>query len=159
LRRIRKSNIIFAFIKKKTKLEKTYKSTSLEQLPTIAKSILSDFNGSKIFLFYGSMGAGKTTLIKEIVHQLGIEDVANSPTFAIVNEYFSKEFGEIFHFDFYRLEDETEALDMGYEDYFYSDSYCFVEWPEKIPNLLPQNVIEVEINASLDVREIKVKFK
>jgi tRNA threonylcarbamoyladenosine biosynthesis protein TsaE len=138
-------------------LEKTYKSTTLEQLSTIAKSILDDFGNKKIFLFYGSMGAGKTTLIKELVHQLGIEDVANSPTFAIVNEYLSKEKGTIYHFDFYRLEEETEALDMGYEDYFYSDSYCFVEWPEKIPNLLPENVIKIDIIASLNERIITVK--
>ena len=138
-------------------MEKTYKSTSLDHLPEIAKSILSDFGNNKIFLFYGSMGAGKTTLIKELVHQLGIEDVANSPTFAIVNEYFSETNGTIYHFDFYRLEDEMEALDMGYEDYFYSDAYCFVEWPEKIPNLLPENAIEVEINSSLDERTITVK--
>jgi len=140
-------------------LEKTYKSTSLDQLPEIAKSILSDFGDGKIFMFYGSMGAGKTTLIKELVHQLGIEDVANSPTFAIVNEYFSKSNGTIYHFDFYRLEDENEALDMGYEDYFYSNAYCFVEWPEKIPNLLPENVIDVEIKSSLDERLITVKSK
>ena len=134
----------------------TYNSTSLTQLPKIAKSIIEDFGDGKIFLFYGSMGAGKTTLIKELVHYLGIEDVANSPTFAIVNEYFSKENGTIYHFDFYRLEDETEALDMGYEDYFYSNSYCFVEWPEKIPNLLPENVIEVKIEATQDLRLITV---
>ena len=144
---------------KEKKLEKKYKSSSLDHLPAIAKSILSDFGNGRIFLFYGAMGAGKTTLIKELVHQLGIEDVANSPTFAIVNEYFSKNNGTIFHFDFYRLEDEMEALDMGYEDYFYSDAYCFVEWPEKIPNLLPENVIEVEINSSLEERSITVKSK
>ncbi len=138
-------------------MKKEYKSTSINDLPLIAKSILSDFGDGRIFLFYGSMGAGKTTLIKELVHELGIVDVANSPTFAIVNEYLSETNGTIFHFDFYRLEDEMEALDMGYEDYFYSNNYCFVEWPEKIPNLLPQNVIEVNIEASIDERFIKVK--
>jgi len=140
-------------------LEKTYKNISLENLPTVATSILSDFGDNRIFLFYGDMGAGKTTLIKELVHKLGIEDVANSPTFAIVNEYLSKKNGTIYHFDFYRLEDETEALDMGYEDYFYSNAYCFIEWPEKIPNLLPENVIEVEIISSLNERSITVKSK
>ncbi|MEN8137266.1 MAG: tRNA (adenosine(37)-N6)-threonylcarbamoyltransferase complex ATPase subunit type 1 TsaE [Bacteroidota bacterium] len=138
-------------------MKKEYKSTSTYDLPNIAKSIISDFSGGRIFLFYGSMGAGKTTLIKSLVHELGIEDVANSPTFALVNEYFSKKNGTIFHFDFYRLEDETEALDMGYEDYFYSNSYCFVEWPEKIPNLLPSNIIEVTIDASPEERLITVK--
>ena len=140
-------------------MKKIYKSSSLDHLPAIASSILSDFGNTRIFLFYGAMGVGKTTLIKELVHQLGIEDVANSPTFAIVNEYFSKENGTIFHFDFYRLEDEMEALDMGYEDYFYSNAYCFVEWPDKIPNLLPENVIEIEIIASLNERSITVKSK
>ena len=138
-------------------MEKEYTSTSLHDLPDIAKSIISDFKNSKIFLFYGSMGAGKTTLIKSLVNELGIEDVANSPTFAIVNEYLSEKKGTIFHFDFYRLEDEMEALDMGYEDYFYSNSYCFVEWPEKIPNLLPKNAIEVILEASLNERIIIVK--
>lgn len=133
-----------------------YKSTSLTDLSQIAKSILSDFPNNKIFLFYGSMGAGKTTLIKEIVKELGIEDVANSPTFAIVNEYFSEDNGEIFHFDFYRLEDESEAYDMGYEDYFYSNKYCFVEWPEKIPNLLPENSIKIKIEVTLTHRVINV---
>lgn len=138
-------------------MEKKYKSSSINDLPSIAKSIITDFGSEKIFLFYGSMGAGKTTLIKSLVNELGIVDVANSPTFAIVNEYLSEKKGTIYHFDFYRLEDEMEALDMGYEDYFYSNSYCFVEWPEKIPNLIPENVVEINIKATIDERIIKVK--
>ena len=123
----------------------------------VVDNINLNIGKGEIYGMLGPNGAGKTTLIKELVHELGIVDVANSPTFAIVNEYLSETNGTIFHFDFYRLEDEMEALDMGYEDYFYSNNYCFVEWPEKIPNLLPQNVIEVNIEASIDERFIKVK--
>lgn len=138
-------------------MTKNYISKSLKELPLIAKSILNDFGDKRIFLFYGQMGAGKTTLIKLLVSELGIEDVANSPTFALVNEYFSKENGTVFHFDFYRLEDEMEAYDMGYEDYFFSNSYCFVEWPEKIPNLLPNDVVTINISVAEDIRSFSVK--
>ena len=92
------------------------------------------------------MGAGKTTFIKAICQYLGVKEHATSPTFSIVNEYVGTE-GKIYHFDFYRLKNETEALDMGYEEYFYSGSYCFVEWPEKIPNLLPDHYIRVSVEV------------
>ncbi len=111
-------------------------STSLAQLPHIASEILTYAANTRIFLFYGDMGAGKTTLIKSLCECLGTEGPVTSPTFSIVNEYTGTN-NKIFHFDFYRLKNETEALDMGYEEYFYSGAYCFAEWPEKIPNLLP----------------------
>ena len=121
-------------------------STSTSQLPSIASEIISFAKKSQIFLFYGDMGAGKTTLIKALCKCLGTTDIVTSPTFSIVNEYEGRG-GKIYHFDFYRLKDQTEALDMGYEEYFYSDAYCFVEWPEKIPGLLPDHYVSVHIKV------------
>ena len=95
------------------------------------------------------MGAGKTTLIKSLGGCLGATENVTSPTFSIVNEYIGTG-NKIYHFDFYRLKDQTEALDMGYEEYFYSDAYCFIEWPEKIPDLLPEHYISIKINVTGD---------
>ena len=122
-------------------------STSLNQLPDIASDILSFAANERIFLFYGDMGAGKTTLIKALCESLGTTEPVTSPTFSIVNEYIG-ESRKIYHFDFYRLKNQTEALDMGYEEYFYSDNYCFVEWPEKIPGLLPEHYIRIKIKVT-----------
>jgi tRNA threonylcarbamoyladenosine biosynthesis protein TsaE len=108
----------------------------LEELPLVAEKILKMHSGKKVFLFTGSMGAGKTTLIKELCLQLSIQDKVSSPTFSIVNEYRSKKY-PIYHFDFYRLENIAEAYDIGAEEYFFSGNYCFIEWPEIISNLLP----------------------
>jgi len=131
-------------------------ATSTAHLPAIANEIISSAT-SRIFLFYGDMGAGKTTLIKALCEQLGVTEPATSPTFSIVNEYIGKD-NKIYHFDFYRLKTETEAFDMGYEEYFYSDAYCFIEWPEKIPNLLPEHYNMVEITVQPDnSRSISVK--
>jgi tRNA threonylcarbamoyladenosine biosynthesis protein TsaE len=101
---------------------------------------------SKTLLFYGEMGAGKTTLIKAIVKALGAQDVASSPTFSLVNEYRTAN-GRIFHFDFYRIKDETEALDMGIEDYLSTDAWKLIEWPQKIENLLDEDVQKVEVST------------
>ncbi|MEO6148972.1 MAG: tRNA (adenosine(37)-N6)-threonylcarbamoyltransferase complex ATPase subunit type 1 TsaE [Mucilaginibacter sp.] len=131
-------------------------ATSISQLPQAAAQILSHACSNKIFLFYGDMGAGKTTLIKELCAALGVEDAVTSPTFAIVNEYHGKH-NKIYHFDFYRLKNQTEALDMGCEDYFYSGYHCFIEWPEKIPDLLPQHYTRISISVLNDgSREIRV---
>ncbi len=112
-----------------------------------ASQKLIDFSGAdKIFLFYGEMGAGKTTLIKSLCECLGAEENVTSPTFSIVNEYEGAT-NKIYHFDFYRLKNETEALDMGYEEYFYSGNYCLIEWPEKIAGLLPEHYIRVDIQV------------
>ena len=118
----------------------------LDELPQVAKQILELAKQEKIFLFFGEMGAGKTTLISALVVQLGTLDHISSPTFSIVNEYKTAS-GSIFHFDFYRLKNQTEALDMGYEDYFFSGNYCLVEWPEKISNLWPEHYIKVSIET------------
>ena len=122
-----------------------YIANSETDLFEIAKKMLVNFSDQKIILFYGEMGVGKTTLIKQLCKQLNVEESTNSPTFSIVNEYLSVEGASIYHFDFYRIEEETEVFDLGYEDYFYSGNYCFIEWPEKIPNLLPDNVVKVTI--------------
>ena len=119
------------------------------ELPKIAALLLEKIP-SKIWLFYGTMGSGKTTLIKALVKLLSLADVANSPTFSIVNEYQSRKGTPIYHFDFYRIKKEEEALDMGIDDYFYSDNYCFVEWPEKIENLLPLNAVSIYIVENAD---------
>jgi tRNA threonylcarbamoyladenosine biosynthesis protein TsaE len=122
---------------------------TLAQLPEAAKAILDNSAGNKIFLFYGDMGAGKTTLIKTLCEEMGVDEPATSPTFSIVNEYIGRD-SRIFHFDFYRLKTQTEALDMGYEEYFYSGAYCFIEWPEKIPDLLPDHYTTVSIKVGDD---------
>ncbi len=114
---------------------------TLEELPEIAQTILREAQ-SKTLLFNGLMGVGKTTLIKELVKQLGSTDVVSSPTFSLVNEYATPQ-GSIFHFDFYRIEDQTEALDMGIDEYFDRDTWLFIEWPEKIENYWPEDCLQL----------------
>ncbi len=121
---------------------------SQDQLDEIAGRLLGKFPGSRIFAFYGSMGAGKTTFIKALTAKLGVADVVNSPTFAIVNEYRASDDSSVYHFDLYRLKTWQEMLDIGYEEYFYSGNYCLIEWPEKVENLLPANVVIVRIELS-----------
>ena len=117
----------------------------LAEISKTAKNFIEATKGQKIFAFYGKMGSGKTTFIKELCKQLGSDDNITSPTFAIVNEYETNSETLIYHFDFYRIEKQEEAYDLGYEDYFYSDNYCFIEWPELIENLLPENCKKVYI--------------
>lgn len=119
---------------------------STGQLAAAARKLLEFAGDKKVFLFEGEMGAGKTTFIKAICEQLEAHDVASSPTFSIVNEYRYPQ-GILYHFDFYRLKNETEAYDLGYEDYFYSGNYCFIEWPSKIQNLWPADSIMVIIRV------------
>ena len=121
--------------------------TSLAELPATAQSLINFAGSQKIFLFYGDMGAGKTTFIKALCQELGVNDEVTSPTFSIVNHYAGTN-ASVYHFDFYRLKNQDEALDMGYEEYFYSGDYCLIEWPEKIPDLLPLNYIKVTIQVS-----------
>jgi tRNA threonylcarbamoyladenosine biosynthesis protein TsaE len=121
-------------------------ATSITRLPNIASEIIAFSANNRIFLFYGEMGSGKTTLIKALCECLGTAETVTSPTFSIVNEYIGSA-NKIYHFDFYRLKNQTEALDMGYEEYFYSDAYCFIEWPEKIPDLLPEHYIGLHIKV------------
>ena len=128
---------------------------NLSELPFAAKQLLQTCADKKIFAFYGAMGAGKTTFIKVICETLGVTDMISSPTFSIVNEYRSSNGEKIFHFDFYRIKSLNEAYDMGYEDYFYSNAYCFIEWPEKIEELLPPNYVKVDIIAKGEHPELQ----
>ncbi len=121
--------------------------TSLNELPDVAQAVIEAIGDRSVVIFRGEMGAGKTTLIREIVAQLGATDVVTSPTFAIVNQYQGAMDRRIYHFDFYRLEDLREAYDFGYEEYFYSGDICLVEWPERIEPLLPEEVITVRITV------------
>ena len=129
---------------------------NLEELNVIAKQILEYTLPHKKFAFYGEMGVGKTALIKSLSLQLGVSDVVSSPTFSIVNEYKADEHTKIYHFDFYRIEDEREAYDMGYEEYFFSDAYCFIEWPEKIPNLIEEDMVKIKMCLEGTKRRIEV---
>ena len=124
-------------------------ASSLSDLPQLASQIINFAGTNRIFLFYGDMGAGKTTLIKALCGALGSNDNITSPTFAIVNEYIGVT-SKIYHFDFYRLKNQSEALDLGSDEYFYSGDYCFIEWPEKIPDILPDQFIRVNIQVLSD---------
>jgi tRNA threonylcarbamoyladenosine biosynthesis protein TsaE len=132
-------------------------ATNLSELPLIAAQLLSRAGDEKIFIFHGDMGAGKTTFIKSLCEALGVTESVTSPTFSIVNEYVGKD-TKIYHFDFYRLKNQTEALDMGAEEYFYSGNYCFIEWPDKIPDMLPLHYIDVALKVLIDdSRQISVE--
>jgi tRNA threonylcarbamoyladenosine biosynthesis protein TsaE len=127
------------------------KIESLETIHESAKQFVQAMGDNTVFAFYGKMGAGKTTFIKAVCEELGVEDVITSPTFAIVNEYRSNIADElIYHFDFYRIKKLTEVYDMGYEDYFFSGAICFVEWPELIEELLPGDAVKVKIEEQAD---------
>lgn len=119
---------------------------SIDQLEEVAQKIISE-NPKKVILFYGEMGVGKTTLIKQLCKTLGVTGATSSPTFSLVNEYEADDNQLVYHFDFYRLNKEEEALDMGVDDYLYSGNWCFIEWAEKIPNLIPE--VHSVINISL----------
>lgn len=123
---------------------KTFEIDSVEALSQVTDLLLSWRDKSDIIAFYGPMGAGKTTLIKNLCHRMGVTDEVNSPTFALVNEYLT-ESDSIFHFDFYRIKRIEEVFDIGYEDYFYSGHLCLLEWPELIDPLMPDHFVKVEI--------------
>lgn len=126
------------------------KIESLDKINDAAKAFIKTVGDYTIFAFRGEMGAGKTTFIKAVCEALGVDEVINSPTFAIVNEYSSANGELIYHFDFYRINSVEEAFDFGYEDYFYSGSLCFIEWPERIESLLPNNTINIHISVNSD---------
>lgn len=128
------------------------------ELAEAAKTLLHTCKNKKIFAFYGQMGAGKTTFIKSLCEALGVNGSVSSPTFSIVNEYLSERGEKIFHFDFYRINSESEAYDMGYEDYFHSNAYCFIEWPEKIAELLPDDHVKVTITVKDQIRTVSIKL-
>lgn len=130
---------------------------NLSQIDEVASKLINDVH-SKIFMFYGEMGVGKTTLIKSITKYLGVLDVVSSPTFSLVNEYKTQDGKTIFHFDFYRINSVNEALDMGVEEYFDSKAYVLIEWPEKIDQILPENAISVLLSYMEDgKRKLEIK--
>ena len=127
------------------------KIQSLEHIHEAAREFIAAMGDNTVFALYGKMGAGKTTFIKALCQELGVEDVVTSPTFAVINEYRSDIAGElIYHFDFYRIKKLEEVYDMGYEDYFYSGALCFIEWPELVEELLPGNTLKVTIEELED---------
>jgi tRNA threonylcarbamoyladenosine biosynthesis protein TsaE len=125
------------------------KIEDLEHIHEAAREFITKMGNHKVFAFYGSMGAGKTTITKAICEELDVEDVITSPTFAIINEYSGRD-GTIFHFDFYRIKKLEEVYDMGYEDYFYSGALCFIEWPELVEDVLPDDAVKVTIIENSD---------
>jgi len=126
---------------------------SLDEINEVAQQIIAQ-NPNKVILFHGEMGVGKTTLIKSLAKNLGVDGATSSPTFSLVNEYQTTNNQIVYHFDFYRLKIETEALDMGADEYFYSGHWCFIEWAEKIPNLIPEPHSEIRIVLLPDGRRM-----
>jgi len=132
--------------------------SDLSMLQDAAVLLLQNFPEDRVFAFYGAMGAGKTTFIKAICKELGSSDYVTSPTFALINEYSTRDGSVIYHFDFYRIKKLEEAFDLGYEDYIYSGNYCLIEWPEMIESLLPEGVVEVRImETGKNIRHIEAK--
>ena len=136
---------------------KTYSINTLDDLKTVAKQVLEDYKEERIFAFYGEMGAGKTTFIKELCKNLGVIDQVSSPTFSIINEYSRADGGSVYHADFYRIKNEEEAYNAGFDEYLHSGNYCFIEWAEKIENLLSQNSVKMVFSVNKDQRIINIE--
>ncbi|MGM9732228.1 MAG: tRNA (adenosine(37)-N6)-threonylcarbamoyltransferase complex ATPase subunit type 1 TsaE [Prevotella sp.] len=122
----------------------------LDTIRSAARQFIENIGSSRVFAFYGKMGAGKTTFVKALCEELGCDDVITSPTFAIVNEYTDGEQQPLYHFDFYRIKKLEEVYDMGYEEYFYSGALCLIEWPELIEDVLPDDTVRVTIEEQAD---------
>ena len=135
---------------------KIFYANNLQELDKIANQLLENFASQKKIVFFGEMGVGKTTLIKSICKALNVEDIVTSPTFSVVNEYQTNIGDAVFHFDFFRVKNKEELLDLGLEEYIYSDNYCLIEWPEKAEGLLDDNFVEVCMTKNKDCRTIKV---
>lgn len=127
-----------------------------DDLPAVAEGILSQSGNSRIFAFYGEMGAGKTSLIVSLMQVLGVSDRVSSPTYSLVNEYQTSSGRPVYHFDFYRIKTVEEVYDIGYEDYFYGGDYCFIEWPEKIGELLPEEAVKIVIELKGTNRQFRL---
>ena len=139
-------------------MQKIFGSETEDELYPVADEIkqLSDTN--KIFAFFGEMGAGKTTLIKKICDRFNVQDYVSSPTFSLVNEYITADDNLIYHFDFYRIKSTAEAVDIGFDEYLYSGNLCFIEWPEKVESLLPEETIKVQIIPQTNRRKIIINI-
>jgi tRNA threonylcarbamoyladenosine biosynthesis protein TsaE len=129
-----------------------FRSVTVSDLEFVAKAIMESLNTIKVWLFHGEMGSGKTTLIKTVCKTLGVTEAMSSPTFSIVNEYHTVTHDKIYHFDFYRIKNEVEAADIGTEEYFYSGYPCFIEWPEKIPSLIPLPYADVSLQVETNTK-------
>ncbi len=134
------------------------KITDIGQLPAVAQKLLTTFPDERFYAFFGKMGVGKTTLIKELCAALGVTDNVCSPTFAIVNEYSDRDGQPVYHFDFYRMKSVAEAYDIGYEEYFYSGNYCFTEWTEKVEELLPEHHLRIELAEHDGIRHLNANI-
>ena len=137
-------------------MRNTFYANNLQELDEIANQLLENFGNQKKIVFFGEMGVGKTTLIKSICKALNVQDIVTSPTFSVVNEYQTDIGNTIFHFDFFRIKEKEELLDLGLEEYIYSDNYCLIEWPEKAEGLLDDNFVEIHMTKNKDCRTIKV---
>jgi len=135
-----------------------FKLTQLSDIRKMVPTFFDALKGRKMIAFHGEMGVGKTTFISELLKYMGVEDSVSSPTFSIVNEYHSNSFGKIYHFDFYRINDAYEALDIGVEEIFEEDAYCFMEWPQKIDNLIPSDCVLVHIELDNDARIVNLEI-
>lgn len=136
-----------------------YTDVSEKDLVKVVAEVIEIFPDIRVYAFYGQMGAGKTTLIKAFCRHLGVMDGMSSPTFSLVNEYQNEKGNKFYHFDFYRIKNEREALDIGTEEYFYSGAFCFVEWPENITHLLPEKYLELRITPQTEAyRTIEVQL-
>ncbi len=139
--------------------ENSFNCDSISDLPEVARRIIKEAGDCKVWLFEGAMGAGKTTLIREICAVFEVEDNVSSPTFSLVNEY-QNHLGDVFyHFDFYRIKSETEAMDIGCDEYFYSGNFCFIEWPSQIPGLIPESNLTIRIFEKADHTRSIVLYK
>lgn len=134
----------------------SFASVSLDVLDEVAKDIITSLSDKKIILFYGEMGSGKTTLIKEICRQLGVEGTMSSPTYGLVNEYHTSDRKTVYHFDLYRVKNLEECLDMGMEEYLHSGAYCFIEWPDVAKPVFPDEVATIRIESNGDFRNISL---
>ena len=134
-----------------------FRVADIGELPQVCRQLLENTD-KKVFLFEGDLGAGKTTFIKSLCKELGSDDIVSSPTFSLVNHYISEKSGDIFHFDFYRIKSPEEAMDIGFEEYLDSNSYCLIEWPEKIMKLIFTDYVKVSIKAEDSSRLIKVHY-
>ncbi|HOF45314.1 MAG TPA: tRNA (adenosine(37)-N6)-threonylcarbamoyltransferase complex ATPase subunit type 1 TsaE [Bacteroidales bacterium] len=134
-----------------------------EELTQVAKDLLRSYPDYRIFAFYGDMGTGKTTFIKELCRQLGVKNLTSSPSFAIINEYWSENDEPIYHFDFYRINDKVEVFDIGFSDYLYNGNYCFIEWSEKIEEFLTSDHLHISIEVDdnfyriFAIKEMKIE--